>query len=133
MPAPSESGARPAVIKHPSASFSPYPSKTFSITIIPMCGRYVRKGDLRKVAEFLEIKNGEENWTESFNVAPSSTIPIVTADLEGRHMIPAVWGFISSMPGRSPLFNARAETVHKLPTFKVSFSSRRCLIPASVT
>jgi putative SOS response-associated peptidase YedK len=46
-------------------------------------------------------------------------------------MVSAVWGFISSMPGRGPLFNARGETVHQLPTFKESFRFRRCLVPAS--
>jgi len=38
-----------------------------------MCGRYVRKGEPKKVAEFLGVKDGEENWTQSFNVAPSAT------------------------------------------------------------
>jgi len=30
-----------------------------------MCGRYVRKGESKKVAETLGVKDGEENWTES--------------------------------------------------------------------
>jgi putative SOS response-associated peptidase YedK len=46
-------------------------------------------------------------------------------------MVPAVWGFSSSVPGRGPLFNARGETVHNLPTFKESFRSSRCIVPAS--
>ena len=37
-----------------------------------MCGRFVRKGEPKQVAEFLGIRDGEENWTESFNVAPLS-------------------------------------------------------------
>jgi putative SOS response-associated peptidase YedK len=96
-----------------------------------MCGRFVRKGEPKKIAEFLGVKDGEEHWTESFNVAPSSTVPVVVTDQSGLHMIPAVWGFSSSMQGRGPLFNARGETVHSLPTFKESFHSRRCLVPAS--
>jgi putative SOS response-associated peptidase YedK len=82
-----------------------------------MCGRFVRKGQPKKITEFLGVKDGEENWTESFNVAPSSTIPIATADPVGRHLIPAIWGFISSMPGRGPLFNTRAKTVATLSSF----------------
>jgi putative SOS response-associated peptidase YedK len=81
------------------------------------------------VAETLGVQDGEENWTEGFNVAPSSTIPILTADSDGRHLVPAVWGFTST--GRAPLFNARAETVDTLPSFKDSFRHHRCIIPAS--
>jgi putative SOS response-associated peptidase YedK len=94
-----------------------------------MCGRYVRKGEPKKVAEFLGVKDGEENWTQSFNVAPSSTIPILTADPRGRNLVPAGWGFTSS--GRVPLFNARAETVDSLQSFRDSFRQSRCLVPAS--
>ena len=94
-----------------------------------MCGRFVRKGQAKKVAKDLGIVTGEENWTESFNVSPGSTIPIITADSAGRRMVPALWGFISS--GRAPLFNARAETVDTLPNFRDAFHRNRCLVPAS--
>lgn len=94
-----------------------------------MCGRYVRKGEPKKVVETLGVQDGQENWTPSFNVAPSATIPIVTADPAGRHIVPAVWGFASS--GRAPLFNARAETIDTLQSFRDSFRRSRCLIPAS--
>jgi putative SOS response-associated peptidase YedK len=94
-----------------------------------MCGRFVRKGEPKKVAEVLGVEDGVEHWTESFNVAPSSTIPIVTADPAGRHIVPAVWGFIST--GRAPLFNARGETVDTIQSFRDSFRQNRCLVPAS--
>jgi putative SOS response-associated peptidase YedK len=41
-----------------------------------MCGRFVRKGEPKKVAQDLVVA-GEENWTESYNVAPGS--PDVTS------------------------------------------------------
>jgi len=88
-----------------------------------MCGRYVRKGEPKKVAEVLGVKDGVENWTESFNVSPSTSIPIVTANHAGRNLIPATWGF--STTGRSPLFNARAETVDSLQSFRDSFRRSR--------
>ena len=94
-----------------------------------MCGRFVRKGEPRRVAQNLGIVAGEENWTTSYNVAPGSTHPIVRADHSGRNMVPAVWGFRSS--GRAPLFNARAETVDSLPSFRDAFRQNRCLVPAS--
>ena len=94
-----------------------------------MCGRYVRKGEPKMVAETFGLQDGEENWTQSFNAAPSTTIPIVRADPAGRHLVPAVWGFAST--GRAPLFNARGETVDSLPSFRDSFRQSRCLVPAS--
>lgn len=94
-----------------------------------MCGRFVRKGAPKKVAEDLRVVAGEENWTESYNVAPGSTIPIVRDGPHGLHMLPAVWGFTAS--GRAPLFNARAETVDTLPSFRDAFRQNRCLVPAS--
>ena len=94
-----------------------------------MCGRYVRKGEPKKIAEFLGVKDGEENWTQSFNVTPTSTIPILTTDPAGRHLVPAVWGFTST--GRASLFNARAETVDSLHSFRDAFRHNRCIIPAS--
>jgi putative SOS response-associated peptidase YedK len=94
-----------------------------------MCGRFVRKGEPKKVAEVLGVEDGVEHWTESFNVAPSSTIPIVTADPAGRHLVPAVWGFTPT--GRAPLFNARGETVDTLQSFRDSFRQNRCFVPAS--
>ena len=94
-----------------------------------MCGRFVRKCEPKKVARDLGVVTGEENWTESYNVAPGSTIPIIRDDPTARHMIPAVWGFTSS--GRAPLFNARGETIDSLPSFRDAFRMNRCLIPAS--
>jgi len=94
-----------------------------------MCGRFVRKGEPKKVAQDLSVVAGEENWTESYNVAPGSTIPIIRADPTGRRIVPSTWGFISS--GRAPLFNARGETVDSLPSFRDAFRVNRCLIPAS--
>jgi len=94
-----------------------------------MCGRFVRKGEPKKVAQNLGVVAGEENWTTSYNVAPGSTIPIIRADPAGRHMVPATWGFTSS--GRAPLFNARGETIDSLPSFRDAFRMNRCLVPAS--
>ena len=94
-----------------------------------MCGRFVRKGEPKKITEFLGVKDGEENWTESYNVAPSAAIPIVTADQSGRHLVTAVWGFAS--PGGRPLFNAKGGTVDSLPSFRDALRLNRCLVPAS--
>ena len=72
-----------------------------------------------------------------FNVAPSEIIPIVrrAAHGPGRKALCATWGLpaIRRWDGTlsRPLFNARGETVSRLPSFRAAFKARRCLVPAS--
>ena len=40
-----------------------------------MCGRFVRKGEPRKLAEALGVVGRTEIWTESYNVSPGSLVP----------------------------------------------------------
>jgi len=99
-----------------------------------MCGRFVREGDSSKVKKFFRISKGEENWTASFNVAPTTATPvIVSSEVAGRFMDHAIWDFKPPFPkgSNAPLVNARGETVHSLPSFREAFKSHRCLIPAS--
>ena len=76
-----------------------------------------------------------------WNIPP--TVPVLTvqpSSSEGQsarntaRLLP--WGLTGARHPRSkgssrPLFNARAETVHRLPSFRQPFRERRCLIPAS--
>ena len=39
-----------------------------------MCGRFVRKGEPKKVAEALGVQDGEKNWTESYNAASRASM-----------------------------------------------------------
>ena len=72
-----------------------------------------------------------------FNVAPTEIIPMVrrAAHGPGRKALCATWGLpaIRRRDGTlsRPLFNARGETVARLPAFREAFKSRRCLVPAS--
>jgi len=77
------------------------------------------------------------NW----NIAPTNPIYIVRADsMEAdKHALATVsWGLIApwlrdlseAKASQSRAINARSETIHKKPTFRAAFVSRRCLIPA---
>ena len=72
-----------------------------------------------------------------FNVAPTEAIPIVrrVAHGPGRKAQCATWGLpaIRRRDGMlsRPLFNARGETVARLPSFREAFKFRRCLVPAN--
>jgi putative SOS response-associated peptidase YedK len=70
----------------------------------------------------------------SYNVAPTDEVYGVTAEGEGRALRTFSWGLVPGDavdPARSSRpINARAETLVQRPTFKGSFLTRRCLIPA---
>ena len=80
-------------------------------------------------------------YSPRWNIPP--TAPVLTvqpSSSEGRsgRNIPRLlrWGMTGARSPRSkgsvrPLFNARGETVHRLPSFRQPFSERRCLIPAN--
>jgi putative SOS response-associated peptidase YedK len=65
-----------------------------------------------------------------FNITPNQVVPIVKVDAGRRKMDMVKWGFAVTWSKR-PIFNAAGETVFIKPTFRESFKTRRCLIPAN--
>ncbi len=70
-----------------------------------------------------------------YNIAPSQEILAITRGEEDEHQArPFKWGLIPfwarTVAPSKKMINARAETVHKKPSFKESFKNKRCLIPA---
>lgn len=95
-----------------------------------MCGRYTITMDPDLMgryygAGFLEAPR------PVFNASPGQRLPVIL-DAEPGTIRLAYWGFFVEFPGRSRrmLINARAETVHRHPTFRDSFRCRRCLVVA---
>ncbi len=100
-----------------------------------MCGRYTvyhdalvlqRAFGLAKVADL----------APRFNIAPSEAVPVVGLKPDGstRGLAMLPWGLLPSWandPKAKRPINARAETVHRLPTFRDSFRQKRCILPAS--
>ncbi len=98
-----------------------------------MCGRYAITtpvGALAALFGFSDRINLEPRW----NVAPTQTIPVVTADDAGRRLRRVRFGLLASFlrhrPVGPPVINARSETAWDKPMFRASLRQRRCLIPA---
>lgn len=100
-----------------------------------MCGRYVSP-EQAAMERFWHI--GRHNWVNRFascfNVAPTSTVPILIRAQDGvLELVGARWGLIphwwkQDMPP-SLTFNSRSEEASRKPTWRHSLNKQRCLMP----
>lgn len=100
---------------------------------VAMCGRFAIMTDPSELQEQLDLGDLPEEFTPNPNISPGQLVPVVT-DPDLRKVELFKWGLIPSW-AKDPkigykLFNARAETIIEKPSFRASFSRRRCLIPA---
>ena len=107
-----------------------------------MCGRYVRRSDKQKIAEWFHAEadlSALPMPEADYNIAPTTHQPIVRQDKETgkRDLLLARWGLIpffakdlQSVKGLSTI-NARSETIATAKTWREPFKKRRCLVPAS--
>jgi len=91
--------------------------------------------DRTELAAMLGVSEGElSDYVPRFNIAPTQPYFVLRTKYESRKAIPATWGLVNSWAkdaGRpSFCINARAETVHKLPSYSGAFEKRRCVVPA---
>lgn len=96
-----------------------------------MCGRYTlfKLADLLKLIPWLQAPAEILEREARYNVAPSQSMPIVTA----RDVHLAQWGFVPSWTTGTPKvrpINAKAETIATSGMFHRAFQSYRCLVPA---
>ena len=96
-----------------------------------MCGRYILMFDNDELEEEFGIQPTAMDWPPNENVSPGEGVPVIT-DATKRELKIMRWGLV---PGwaKDPtigykLINARAETVAEKPSFRNSFTHRRCLI-----
>ena len=98
-----------------------------------MCGRFVQKSDLRKIAPLFHASIVESDVQPSYNIAPRQPIAVVMEKGE-RKIVTMSWGLIPHWAKdeaiANKLINARSETVTEKPSFRDSFKKRRCLIIA---
>ncbi|MDF2964728.1 MAG: hypothetical protein K0Q51_116 [Rickettsiaceae bacterium] len=100
-----------------------------------MCGRFtVTLSDIALETEYGITNNVE--LKPNYNVTPLSNIPVIIKDEKNDFKLQFMhWGLIphwsKDISISHKLINARAETLQEKPSFKKSFQSKRCIIPAS--
>lgn len=98
-----------------------------------MCGRFSLGVDTdRLVAEFGPEAAGLVHEPR-FNVAPTQPVATAVRGPDGLRFGTLRWGLIprgSGAGSRSPLINARSESVGRRPSFASSFRRRRCWVLA---
>lgn len=108
-----------------------------------MCGRYTLYSSPQDIAEYFDL-DGAPDLQRRYNIAPTQDVPLVrpASEEEGeassdgpRELVAARWGLVpfwADDPDDLPtMINARAETAADKPAFRVAFSRRRCVLPAS--
>ncbi len=103
-----------------------------------MCGRFGLFTDLAELVELLgfELAMPADAYTPRWNIAPTTQVLAITESSGDRTGSLMRWGLIPRWAKpetafKRPMFNARSETVAERPTFRDSFKSRRCLVPAN--
>jgi len=95
-----------------------------------MCGRFTLKSPERIKLARLNAENVPLLFPR-YNIAPSQSVLALADFGNGAELSPLTWGLIPSWSTDSKGFiNARAETIETKRSFRESFQSRRCLIPA---
>jgi len=99
-----------------------------------MCGRYTLKKTKNELEKQFNIVYSSIKVQQRFNIAPTQIVPTVIETGKGNELHGYRWGLIPHWAKDksigNKLINARAETVHEKPSFRKSFKTQRCLIPA---
>lgn len=96
-----------------------------------MCGRYLLYLDpaIPEIQAILDKMEGKE--AAQGEICPSLQAPVIVSDGQGGWTVRTMqWGF-PHWERKSPVINARQETVAQTPFFAPSFLSRRCLVMAN--
>lgn len=106
-----------------------------------MCGRYaLGLGSVALEELFEVVDNKFPDWTPRWNIAPTTTVPLVmerlnTSGEPERVLGPARWSLTppwsDTLDTPYPTFNARSETAATKPTFRQAVKHSRAIVPAS--
>lgn len=101
-----------------------------------MCGRFsltVSQNELNEA--FYDIASDAPQISPRYNICPTQQVlSIVVGESKQVEWRFLRWGLVpawtKNIDSKTPLINARAETISQKPTFKPLFSRRRCLVVA---
>ncbi|KFF58418.1 hypothetical protein JF66_18750 [Cryobacterium sp. MLB-32] len=106
-----------------------------------MCGRLVVPNTLDELLSVFDAVGGDfHNWSPSWNIKPTQTIPVVIHSAKGtadtvRRVEPARWSLTPSwskeLKTKFPTFNARSEGITEKATWRGPVKTHRALIPAT--
>ncbi len=99
-----------------------------------MCGRFSQTIKFDDLLEYFRISGTPSPLLPRYNIAPSQEVAAVRVEEGVRRLVMLHWGLIPHWADDPKIgykmINARGETVYKLPSFRVAFRKRRCIIPA---
>lgn len=100
-----------------------------------MCGNFALYSSFQAIKNYYKLLQKEGRITANENIRPSMQVPVIVIKQGQRYLGFIRWGLIPSWAKDQKigykLFNARAETIDIKTSFKNSFKSKRCLIPAN--
>jgi putative SOS response-associated peptidase YedK len=91
------------------------------------------KRELQEIADELAAVFDPEAaaaYRPRYNVAPTDLHFVLRASEGKRRLEPARWGLPSTVAGRPPLINARAESAPVKDAFRAAYVGGRCVVPA---
>lgn len=106
-----------------------------------MCGRYAL-WELELLAErfdldLKEVASFKKQVHHRYNIAPTQTLPVITAAKAKHHLELMRWGYIPDWMKdpkdtfKYSSFNARSEGIFEKPMWKKAIREARCLIPSN--
>jgi putative SOS response-associated peptidase YedK len=99
-----------------------------------MCGRISQWRPSSELAAIFGAEDLADSPGGRFNVAPTDRAVVVVQREDRRAVTAYRWGLIphwsESAATGNRMFNARAESIDRLPAFRYAFQRHRCLVPA---
>lgn len=100
-----------------------------------MCGRFALEATTEELARHFHLLHAVAAIEPRYNNAPSQHVAVIRDKIGGYRLSMLRWGLIPHWSKDekigSKLINARVETISEKPSFRESFKSHRCLIPAT--